>query len=203
MSISRFGLAVVFALSPVMAQAQEIVRSFCPQPQNVQLEDRDVARLTGLLTSRTMGLGEAMASPEADQRAALSSVFGRELSHPDSVELGNYKCRTMKLGGLGPLVVYGWFDCVVNAEDAAITLRKTTGSQQMFGLLYETKRGFLYRGALKYGYEDHLTFYGTDPERDQVGCLSQIGEQPGYYVLELPSPVFESTHDVLEMVRVD
>ena len=79
-------------------------------------------------------------------------------------------------------------------------LRKTSGSQRFFGLLSQAGNGLTYRGALSYGYETELMSYGDDEERNQVGCLSQIADEAGHLVLELPEPIFESAHDVIELM---
>ncbi len=53
-------------------------------------------------------------------------------------------------------------------------------------------------GALHYSDEDPIA-YGNDPERDQVGCIYKLAGAERYR-LEMPSPRFESVHDVIELV---
>lgn len=195
-------LAVTFALvagltGPVAAGSNET----CGLPEGIKFTARDIARLERLETSRSIGLAQAMRSESFADRELIASLFEKgfePIGSPADV-IGKYQCRTIKLGGLGPAVVYGWFGCEINPEDAALTIYKSTGSQRFFGLLYPAGTGLTYRGAGHYGYETEFRFYGDEADRDQVGCLSKIAGEPGHLVLELPEPVFESAHNVIEL----
>lgn len=175
----------------------------CGLPEGVKFSARDIVRLEGLETSRSIGLAQALRSESAAERELIASLFekGFEPIGSPAETIGKYQCRTIKLGGLGPAVVYDWFSCEINPEDAALTIFKSTGSQRFFGLLYPAGTGLTYRGAGHYGYETEVNFYGDEADRDQVGCLSKIAGEPGHLVLELPQPVFESAHNVIELKR--
>ncbi len=82
-----------------------------------------------------------------------------------------------------------------------MVIRKTSGSQRFLGFLSEAGDSLAYRGALSYGYEEQMKLYGQDNERNQVGCLSAVDPDMNHFVLELPEPVFESFHDVIELKR--
>ena len=113
---------------------------------------------------------------------------------------GDYRCRTIKMGGGVPLTVYGFFACEVDeAADGYQAILKTSGSQRFSGTLTPSAGGLFYLGALNYADEDPIA-YGVNAERDQVGCLYRSGDS---YVLELPSPQFESVHDVIELVAAE
>ena len=115
---------------------------------------------------------------------------------------GDYRCRTVKLGGpaaLLPYVAYGWFRCRVDLSPGGdLTLRKLTGSQRTAGHLYPYSRTRLvYLGAEAWGDERPFR-YGQDPERDQVGAFERIG--PRRWRLALPFPKRESDLDLMELV---
>ncbi len=193
-------LALVAGLTgPVAAGSNEA----CGLPEGVKFTTRDIARLEGLEVSRSIGLAQALRAESAADRELIASLFEKGFEPIGSAAeiIGKYQCRTIKLGGLGPAVVYGWFSCEINPEDAALTIFKSTGSQRFFGLLYPAGTGLTYRGAGHYGYETEFNFYGDEADRDQVGCLSKIAGEPGHLVLELPEPVFESAHNVIELKR--
>lgn len=123
------------------------------------------------------------------------------LIHPEPAP-GEYRCRTIKMGGpaaLLPYVAYGWFRCRVELSPGGdLTLRKLTGSQRTMGNLYPYSRTRLaYLGAEAWG-DERPVRYGQDPERDQVGAFERIG--PGRYRLALPFPKRESDLDVMELV---
>lgn len=171
----------------------------CVVPESFELSENDQSRLKNLETSRTRGLGGAMRSDNADERAVVAELFEPGVAPVDpDLLVGKYQCRTIKMGGLLPLVVYRWFQCEIGQEEAAFTVRKITGSQNFFGLLVPAGAGYAYRGAGHYRYEKQVRFYGDDPERDQVGCLSAVTKGNKHFMLELPFPKVESYHDVIE-----
>ena len=185
-------VATIMAAGPVLAVEP------C-DPTSLELSERDVARITGLEASRLTGLAAALTAPEADWRQALSGIFSNGLAPALTMPEGDYSCRTIKLGGLLPLVVYGYFSCTVTADGEALQLEKTTGSQRLSGELVSSTDGLLYRGALHYGDEGPTAYVGTS-DRDQVGCLHKVSAEGESYVLELPAPAFESLHDLLVLV---
>lgn len=185
-------MAVMVGFSPFGAVACDVAGlSFSP---------KDVTRLDNLVASRTLGLAAALRSESATERAIVADVFATGFAPmTDELALGKYQCRTLKLGGALHLITYQWFQCEIGQEEGTYTLRKITGSQNFFGTLTPTKGGFTYRGAGHYGYEPEVRFYGDDPERDQVGCLNRLDGTGKYLALELPMPIFESDHDVIEL----
>ncbi|HHB82273.1 MAG TPA: DUF4893 domain-containing protein, partial [Devosia sp.] len=172
-------------------------------PDGFKLQASDVLRLSRLEISRSMGLAAALEMEDAGERKTISDLFDSEFTAIEQSRglIGNYQCRTIKLGGVLPGVVYGWVDCEIFPEDAALVIRKTSGSQRFLGVLKQGGNGVVYRGALSYGYEDVMGFYGENRERDQVGCISALGSEMDHFVLELPQPKFESVHDVIELRR--
>ncbi len=203
----RKSLAAAIALSvlasPTLASVEQIVGGPCTVPDDAGLTDRDVYRIEHLVSSRTGGLAEAMRAESSADRAAVSMLFQNGLYPVAAMPEGQYQCRTIKLGGISELVVYQWFACEVTRARDTLTLSKTTGSQRFEGTLVPAGSGLLYRGALTYGYETTPVAYGDDAKRDQVGCVTKDAEDGTHFVLELPYPVFESRHDVIELVRKD
>lgn len=189
--LPALALASIIAFQPLSALA-------CAIPEGVEVSQTDAARMDDFLGSRSQGLGEALMSTSATDRALVSSLFDRRDGTIDAMPDGDYRCRTIKLGGLLPLTAYGYFHCAISENGTRI--EKTTGSQRFSGSLDTTSGAVFYRGALHYGDEQPIA-YGADAERDQVGCIYRVGDETsGRYRLELPAPQFESTHDVIELV---
>lgn len=170
--------------------------------EGLSLSDADAARLENLEESRRVGLANALRAESQSERELVADLFTADSATMQAEQMaGTYQCRTIKLGGLLPLIVYRWFTCEIAVAGDGLVLQKTSGSQNFKGSLTPSGNAFTYRGALHYGYEDRPGAYGVDPERDQVGCLSVVG-QPGHLMLELPQPRFESDHDVIEFRRL-
>lgn len=187
-------LAAVFALTCSSAIAGTCV------PDGLDLSARDAARLSELKDTRTRGLAAAVLGEDANERALVSTLFSSGLGVPKTVPTGNFKCRTLKMGGISALVTYGFFDCRINTNGDQFSIEKLTGSQRFTGRLVVQDGGIAYQGASHYGYEEPRAYLG-DSDRDQVGCLYETLGKPGSLVLELPAPFFESVHDVIELVR--
>lgn len=179
-------------------------RCAVPDYEFLQPNADDRARIEALETYRTRGMAQALISTDVEARTIVSQIFANEFQaiEPDKISLGNYQCRTIKLGGISDVIAYQWFTCEINNEEDTITVRKVTGSQNFLGFMKESGGSLFYRGASHYGYEDGVRFYGDDPEHDQIGCFSAIDQKAGHYILELPGPQFESLHDVIEFKKV-
>ena len=196
-----FGLASI--LVPQGAQGAQGGEATCDIVKNFNVSAADAGRMARLEVSRAKGLAGALETENSSERALIASLFKNdfeEISNPDQL-IGDYKCRTIKMGGGLPSITYGWFACEVFPEEAALIIRKNSGSQRFFGLLFPAGNGMAYRGALGYGYETELKYYGGDEKRNQVGCLSAVGPDMDHFILEMPEPVFESEHNVIELVR--
>ncbi|WP_152658858.1 DUF4893 domain-containing protein [Devosia chinhatensis] len=187
-------LAGLVAFHPLSALA-------CEAPAAAEISAADQARMAIFPTSRSQGLAEALMATSNSDRSIVSGLFDRPDGAANAISDGDYRCRTIKLGGNLPLIVYDFFQCRISEDGTKID--KISGSQRFSGTLAATGSALFYRGALHYGNEGSIV-YGADRERDQVGCLYQIEDGiPGHYRLELPRPQFESTHDVIELVARD
>jgi hypothetical protein len=121
-----------------------------------------------------------------------------------SPPVGDYRCRTVKLGsqggeqGLG-YVVYDWFACRIEATPRGLKFSKTTGSQRPSGLLFpENDRQMVMLGSLALAAEPPANSYGQRPERDLIAVLERIGE--ARWRLVIPWPQSESNLDLIELV---
>lgn len=168
-------------------------------PEGLDLSSKDFSRLAATEQSRVKGMAEAMLGESYQEREIVSKLFGMGIGIPKTVPTGDYRCRTIKFGGMSALVSYNFFDCRISQDGELLQLEKLTGSQRFTGTLFSQDTGIAFKGAGHYGYEQPRS-YGADESRNKVGCLSESLGQPGSLLLELPSPEFESTHDVIELV---
>ena len=167
----------------------------------------DLQRLSRLTDARARGLDESRRGPgtgDASAIAAVENVSPQRASARDYV--GNWRCRTIKLGGITPYVVYAWFNCRISSRDGELFLEKLNGSQRTRGYLYEDDGAFVYLGASSVADEPPHQYSGNGASvgaiatpDDQIGVMTMIG--PGHARLEMPFPVQESTLDVLELKR--
>jgi len=118
--------------------------------------------------------------------------------------VGNYRCRTAKLGsqggegGLG-YVVYGWFACRIEQTPRGLKFSKLTGSQRPSGLLFpETDRQMVMLGSMALASEPPANSYGQRPDRDTLAVLERIGDRR--WRLVIPWPQNESNLDLIELV---
>lgn len=118
--------------------------------------------------------------------------------------LGDYRCRTLKLGGQSDgmldYVAYPWFACRIAAgPGTALRFEKTTGSQRPSGRLFpDPGQRMIFLGSLILGDEQRPLDYGHDRERDLAGILERTGDRRWRIVF--PYPAFESMLDVVELV---
>ncbi len=175
-------------------------QSACNSPVDfLKLEVKDITRLNKLKESRFKGINAALREENQANREMLANLFENDFFKIDDRNklFGKYNCRTIKLGGLGEITAYKLFKCEIWAEEEAIVIKKTTGSQNFMGILTPSEDGYVYSGAKNYGYEKIYKLYGDDKERNQVGCLNALNKEMTSFVLELPSPKLESYHDII------
>ena len=168
----------------------------------------DANRLAKLEESKTKALAEAEKGASQADLAIIHSVLDAKPSGTGSQPLiGAWRCRTIKLGGMTPDVIYSWFRCRISQGDDGYRFRKLTGSQLTNGTLYPDQSGALvYLGATSvkgeplHSYSGGSTAAGAQATPDdQIGLLVATGADSAR--LELPYPVQESTFDVIELQR--
>ncbi|MCX5479706.1 DUF4893 domain-containing protein [Kaistia geumhonensis] len=160
----------------------------------------DKARIAGFDASRSKAIDEAKSGGIAADVKVLDAVLAGAPQPILGTDIrGDYRCRTVKLGGTLPLTVYGWFKCRIDEDDLGYRLVKTTGSQRFTGhFIDDSEKRLLFYGAGHYG-DEQPRRYKADADRDMVGFLVKAG--PKRYRLELPAPKFESTFDIIELER--
>jgi hypothetical protein len=159
----------------------------------------DKARLAGHDETRRAALAEARDGDPAEV-AGLDALLAKPLLTTSDFDLGGeWRCRTTKVGGLLPLVVYGWFKCRVSDDGSGWRLEKTTGSQRTTGRFYDDgETRMIYLGSFHVADETPKP-YGSGPDSDQVGYAFRTG--PAEWRIEFPAPRYESKFDLLELRR--
>jgi len=164
----------------------------------------DADRLSRLSGAWDVAVKLARAKGHADELAALGPLadpHAHALAHPQPAP-GDYRCRTIKLGGSSGFVSYPWFRCRVELTPGGdLTLTKVTGSQRSAGKFYpDTDSRLVYLGGQAWSAdEEKAPAYGAAPERDQIGVLERIGETR--WRLALPWPRVESDLDLMDIRR--
>lgn len=158
---------------------------------------RDAARLDAFDRIRDGAIAEAKAGGSAEDLAVLDGIEARPARSFDDFDLsGDWQCRTVKVGGPAPLVVYDWFRCRVDDDGAGWRLEKLTGSQRTVGRFFnDGDSRQIYLGAFHVA-GDPLPSYGAGPASDQAGYVLRDGEQT--WRIEFPAPAYESKLDILE-----
>lgn len=163
------------------------------------ITEADKARLKNYGETRKAALAEAKAGATSEV-AELDALLSRPLLTLPDFDLGGaWQCRTIKVGGISPLVIYDWFKCRVSDDGSGWLLEKATGSQRTKGRFYdENEKRLIYLGSFFIAGEP-VKPYGSGPETDQVGYAFRTG--PQHWRIELPAPRYESKLDILEFKR--
>ena len=176
------------------AMAQEI------RPQEQARLDR-FERLAGV------ALLEAIAEGAAGDVAALTDALGGvpQVAFDPSLN-GEWKCRTMKLGGEPRLVVYSNFKCRMRLDNTGVVFEKLSGSQRTSGRIEMREGRAVYLGVGYVSSEEPSDYADLDPAFEGTGAVT-----PDVAVFErvtqkrarlmFPAPVNESDFDILELTR--
>jgi len=178
-------------MSAGAALAEGVVQKLMTPTDKARLEKYDETRKTALAEAKGGNAAEV---------AELDALLAKPLlSTPDFDLGGEWRCRTIKAGGLSPLVVYGWFKCRMNDDGSGWKLEKISGSQRTTGRFYDDgEKRLIYLGSFFVAGETPKP-YGSGPESDQVGYAFRTG--PAEWRIEFPSPQYESKLDILEFKR--
>ena len=172
-----------------------------------EVRPADAPRLEAFNAALGRALAQALAGGAPEDVALLTAALAGEPGAPDPA--GDWSCRTLKLGGLLPLVAYAPFRCrIEETAPGAWTLEKLSGSQRLRGTIrledgraLYTGVGFV-EGGPAAAYED-LPEDQAPVERGQthaqVGLFEQAG--PDQARLLLPRPLLESDFDILWLTR--
>lgn len=160
----------------------------------------DKARLEAFDATRAEALAEARQGGAAADVAVLDAVVeAPPLSLSGFDPIGEWRCRTIKAGGMAELVVYGWFKCRISDDGSGWTLEKVSGSQRTKGRFFtdgDTRNTYL---GSYFVAGDTPPAYGSGPDSDQVGYMERTGQDA--FRIEFPAPRYESRLDVLEFRR--
>lgn len=198
MTRRALALASLVLAAPVAAQ------------DTASLRPADEARMAALDAHFGAAMRQALADGTAEDIAVLAQAMAGAAG-PVSGLAGEWRCRTLKLGEISPLVVYGNFDCrITEAEPGRWEMQKLTGSQRT-------------KGAIVAGPDGTLTYYGVGyvaggPAVDYTGLPrdDQTAVEPGQTVAQpgiveqvsetharvlFPDPILESRFDILYLTR--
>ncbi len=185
-------VAALLAISTASALADGVVQKLMTPSDEARLEKHDETRREAMREARSGG--------DAAQYAELDALLAKPLLSTSDFDLsGEWRCRTTKVGGLSPLVVYGWFKCKVSDDGSGWKLEKTSGSQRTTGRFYDDGgKRLIYLGSFHVA-EEKAKPYGSGPASDQVGYAFRTGGAE--WRIEFPSPRYESKLDILEFRR--
>jgi hypothetical protein len=159
----------------------------------------DKARLDKYGETRKAALDEAKAGAPADVNQLDALLAKPQVVFSDKDLTGNWQCRTIKAGGLSPLVIYGWFKCKVTDDGSGWRLEKISGSQRTKGRFFDDgEKRSIYLGSF-YVNDDRAKPYGSGPQTDQVGYAFRNSDSE--WRIEFPAPHYESKLDILELKR--
>lgn len=208
---------------PLLAAAAALALAACaatpapPPPPGAPGSAPVLRDWRGIVTARDrdryerIGAAWSLALEQARRQPGSGDLRGLgELIVPDARRasvappIGDYRCRTVKLGsqggeqGLG-YAVYGWFACRIEQTPNGLKFVKLTGSQRPAGLLFPEDDGqMILLGSMALASEPAANSYGQRPDRDLVAVLERIGERR--WRLVLPWPQNESNLDLIELV---
>ena len=159
----------------------------------------DKARLGKYGETRKAALEEAKAGDPAEV-SELNALLAKPLvAFSDKDLTGNWQCRTIKVGGISPLVIYGWFKCKVSDDGSGWRLEKISGSQRTTGRFFDDgEKRAIYLGS-GYVNDNKPKPYGSGPESDQVGYAFR--NSANAWRIEFPAPYYESHLDIMELKR--
>ncbi|WP_296741734.1 DUF4893 domain-containing protein [Mesorhizobium sp.] len=159
----------------------------------------DKARLDKYDETRKAALAEASAGKPAEVKQLDDLLAGPLVAFSENDLTGNWKCRTIKVGGISPLVIYGWFKCKVTDDGSGWKLEKTSGSQRTTGRFFDDgEKRAIYLGSFSVN-NDKAKPYGSGPESDQVGYAFRNSATE--WRIEFPAPYYESKLDIMEFRR--
>jgi hypothetical protein len=170
-----------------------------------QVSATDANRLAKLDEAKAKALSEA--SGGGDMGTIHEVLDPQAVSVSGDALKGSWRCRTIKIGGMTPDVVYSWFHCRIRENGDGLAFEKISGSQHLAGELYPNESGgYVLLGAFSMKGEKAHIYSGNGASAgamatpdDAVGVFEATG--PRSARIEFPYPVQESTFDVIELKR--
>ena len=172
-----------------------------------EIRPQEQARLDRFERLAGTALLEAMAEGSAGDVAALSAALaGVPQVAFDPTLNGEWKCRTIKLGGDPRLVVYSNFKCTMRLDNTGITFENLSGSQRTSGRIEMREGRAVYLGVGYVASEAPKSYGDLDPAFEGSGTITpdvavfeRISDKRAR--LMVPAPVNESDFDILELTR--
>lgn len=176
-------------------------------PAMAEIRPQEATRLAAMDATLGAALRQAMAGGRRGDVDLLQEAL-EGLPYPalrTTLE-GDWKCRTIKLGGLTDLTAYAPFDCRFTADGDGFIFEKLTGSQRTKGRVSLMDGQMIYLGV-GYVAEAAPMDYDALPPGDfgdgeiqpQVAVVEQ--PDPDRARLMFPAPITESTFDLLYLTR--
>jgi hypothetical protein len=173
------------------------------EPWAAVLTDFDRGRIDRLEATRAKALERADFADAATVKVIKDVVGAQALPIDRKALPGNWRCRSLKLGGeLGPASVNSFFTCRIRMMTGnALVFEKITGSIRRSAKLAEIdSHRMLYYGAY-FAERDKPQSYGAGKPYDEIGMLTQIARNR--LRIELPEPYAyaEALHEVIELAK--
>ncbi|MGJ8546533.1 MAG: DUF4893 domain-containing protein [Sulfitobacter sp.] len=195
------------AASPFLLAFLPSVPALAGPPALSDMRPHDAAKLDRFETTAGAALLEAFAAGSAPDRSALATALsGTPIVAYDPSIVGDWSCRTIKLGGLTGLTAYSPFSCRITLSETGYVFEKLTGSQRTAGRLGLRDGRAVYLGvgfvadtappdytALEPG------FTGNGTIAPQVGLFERVSDSRARILF--PQPAVESDLDILELTR--
>ncbi|QRF66919.1 DUF4893 domain-containing protein [Ponticoccus alexandrii] len=174
------------------------------------LRPADEARMAALDAHFGAAMRQALAGGAPQDIAVLAQAMAGSAG-PVTGLAGEWRCRTLKLGEISPLVVYGNFDCrITEAGPGRWEMQKLTGSQHTEGAIVAGPEGTLTYYGVGYVEGGPAVDYSALPPDDQTavepgqtvaqpGIVEQVSET--HTRVLFPDPILESRFDILYLTR--
>ncbi|WP_418591840.1 DUF4893 domain-containing protein [Ponticoccus sp. (in: a-proteobacteria)] len=174
------------------------------------LRPADSERMAALDAHFGAAMREALAGGAPEDIAVLTQAMAGAAG-PVAGLAGDWRCRTLKLGEISALVVYGNFDCrITEAGPGRWEMQKRTGSQRTEGAIVSGPGGTLTYYGVGYVAGGPAVDYAGLPPDDQTAIEpGQTVAQPGiveqvsqtHARVLFPDPILESRFDILYLTR--
>lgn len=171
------------------------------------IRPQEQARLDRFERIAGTALLEAFSGGDAGDVAALTTALSGtpQVAFDPSLQ-GEWRCRTMKLGGLTRLTVYTNFKCRMSLDNTGVSFEKLTGSQRTSGRIEMRDGRAIYLGVGYVASESPQNYADLAPDFEGTGTITpdvavfeRISETRAR--LMFPAPINESDFDILELTR--
>jgi hypothetical protein len=187
------GIIAILSVLTLPALADGVLPKIITPADGARLEQFDAVKTAMLSEARATGAA-------ADVKILEAALAGTPLKTEEGFDAtGTWRCRTIKMGGGLPLVVYQPFKCVISDDGVGWFLKKVTGSQRTQGRFYtQSATRMIYLGA-GHIWDEPPRKYGDKADENMVAVVERLGKNR--LVLQFPKPFVESDFDLLVLER--